>query len=161
MSARKKYRPYGVNPTAHLMAMMGAAAMSKADVIQRASNLRDAVEAASRGQADKAAWRLVFDCINVVEQLARMKVVQGLDVIEELQATVAGVMDRQRETGTRALRASELAALRNFAADYTAILSGVTQQQYMQAQKGVEDRIRRILSGERIPASLRVVEAVE
>jgi len=31
----------------------------------------------------------------------------------------------------------------------------------MLAQRGVEDRIRRILSGERIPASVRVVEAVE
>ncbi len=53
------------------------------------------------------------------------------------------------------------AALQDFAADYASILGGVTQQQYMLAQRGVEDRIRRILSGERIPASVRVVEAVE
>ena len=50
--------------------------------------------------------------------------------------------------------------LRDFAEDYVGLLSGVTQQQYMIAQRGVEDRIRRILSGERIPASIRVVEAI-
>lgn len=159
MSARKKYRPYGVNPTAHLVAIMGAAWMSKTDVIKRATVLRDAVECAAKGVALQGDWRLIFDCINVTEELARMKVVQGQDVIEALQNTIADLMDRQKATGTKALRASELAALRDFAADYAEIMSGVTQQQYMTAQRGVEDRIRRILSTESIPASLRVVTA--
>lgn len=160
MRKRSSYRPGPVNPSAHLVAMMGAACMSRQDVLMRGLNLADAVQRTSTGTATKEDWRLVFDCINVVEQLARMKVVQGLDVLEQLQATVVQIMDRQRDTGTKALRASELAELRGFAADYTEILRGVTQQQYMQAQRAVEDRIRRVLSGERIAASVRVVEPV-
>lgn len=160
MRKRSSYRPKGINPTAHLVAMMGAACMSREDVIRRGMDLSEAVQRASQGKASKEDWRLIFDCINVIEQLARMKVLQGLDVLEELQATVMQIMDRQRDTGTKALRATELTALRDFAADYTTVLRGVTQQQYMNAQRAVEDRIRRMLASERIPASVHVVEAL-
>jgi len=159
MRKRSSYRPRHVNPTAHLMAMMGACALSRDDVLIRADNLRAKVELIAQGKATQDDWRWVFDCINAVEELCRMKIAQGLDVVESLQEVMAEVLDRQKATGTKALRASELAALRDFAADYTEILSGVTQQQYMTAQRRVEDRIRRVLSGERIPASWKVVEA--
>ena len=160
MRKRSSYRPGNLNPTAHLMAMMGAACMSRADVIKRGMGLHDAVGKTAKATATQDDWRLIFDCVNIVEQLARMKIVAGLDVLEALQTQVVGVMDRQRDTGTKSLRSCELAALRDFAADYTTILRGVTQQQYMQAQRAVEDRIRRILSSETIPASVRIVEAV-
>ena len=160
MRKRSSYRPGNVNPTAHLMAFMGTACMSRSDVLKRGMNLADAVEKASRGHAGQEDWRLIFDCVNIVEQLARMKIVAVLDVLEALQAQIVGIMDRQRETGTKALRAVELGALRDFAADYTTVLRGVTQQQYMTAQRAVEDRIRRVLSSETIPASVRVIEAV-
>jgi hypothetical protein len=159
MSDRKKYRPYGVNPTAHVMAMMGAACMSKTDALTRADRLAQCVEKASRAEASLNDWRHLFDCVNITEELCKAKVAQGLEVIEALQVVIADIHDRHKATGTRSLRAAELAALRDFAADYAAIISGVTQQQYMQAQCKVEDRVRRILSGERIPASVRVVEA--
>jgi hypothetical protein len=133
--------------------------MSRTDVLLRGMALKDAVEKTSQAKASQDDWRLIFDCINIVEQLAKMKVVQGLDVIEELQDTIVHVMDRQRDTGAKSLRSGELAALRDFAADYATILRGVTQQEYMRAQAAVEDRIRRILSSETIPASVRVVEA--
>lgn len=158
---RSSYRPKGVNPTAHVMAMMGAACLSRSDVLLRAERVRFAVDQAGLGQATQADWRQVFDAVNMVEQFIRMKVCAGRDVVEGLQGAIEAIHDRQRAMGTRALYQAERAALQDFAADYAGILSGVTQQQYMLAQRGVEDRIRRILSGERIPASVRVVEAVE
>ena len=156
---RKSYRPRPINPMAHLGAMMGAACMSRDDTLVRSMALRDAVEKASKGAATRDDWRLIFDCINLVDQLARMRVLQGLDVLEALQETVMQVMDRQRDTGTKALRAQELAALRDFAADYATVLRSVTRQQYAQAQRAVEDRIRRMLSSETIPESARVAVA--
>lgn len=161
MRKRSSYRPKGVNPTAHLMAMMGAAALSPTDVLIRAERVRLAVDQACMGQATPADWRQVFDAVNMAEQFIRMRIAQGKEVVEDLQTKIEAIHDRQRATGTRALHADERATLRDFAADYATILSGVTQQQYMQAQRGVEERVRRILSGERIPASVRVVEAVE
>lgn len=161
MRKRSSYRPKGVNPTAHLMAMMGAAALSRTDVLIRAERVRLAVDQACMGQATPADWRQVFDAVNMAEQFIRMKIAQGKEMVDGLQDTIEAIHDRQRATGTKALHADERAILRDFAADYATILSGVTQQQYMQAQRGVEDRVRRILSGERIPASVRVLEAVE
>jgi len=157
---RSSYRPKGVDPNAHIMVMMGAAALSSDDVLIRASRVRLAVDQACMGQATPADWRQVFDAVNM-EQLIRMKLAGGREAVEGLQATIEAIHDRQRATGTKALHQAKRAALQDFAADYAALLCGVTQQQYMQAQRGVEDRVRRILSGERIPASVRVVEAVE
>lgn len=158
---RSSYRPKGVNPIAHLMAMMGAAALSRDDVLRRAMRLRLAVDEACIGRATPDDWRQVFDAVNMAEQLIRMKLCAGREVVEGLQETIEAIHDRQRTTGTKALHQAERAMLQSFAVDYADILGGVTQQQYMLAQRGVEDRIRRILSGERIPASVRVVEAVE
>lgn len=159
MRKRSSYRPKGVNPTAHLMAMMGAARLSTTDVLIRAERVKFAVEQACIGQATIEDWRQVFDAVNMAEQLIRMKLAAGREVVEGLQQSIEAIHDRQRATGTKALRADERALLRDFAADYTCILGGITQQQYMLAQRAVEDRIRRILSGERIPASVRIVEA--
>lgn len=154
-----KYKPKGVNPMAHVMAMMGACRLSTDDALLRAERVRGAVDAACTGRASQQSWRLLFDAVNVAEQLVRAKRATGRDAVDSLQDTIAVIVDRERTDGTRALHAAEIAALRGFAADYAGLLSGLTQQQYMQARAGVEDRIRRILSGEKLPASIRVIES--
>lgn len=159
MRKRSSYRPKGANPTAHLMAMMGVQVLPKDDALLRAERLRFAVDDACQGKCDTKGWRLIFDCVNLAEQLCKMRAVHGIEVIDAMQDTISIIFDRQQQQGTRALYPAEIAALRDFAADYAGILSGVTMSEYMNAQRGVEDRIRRILSGERIPASVRVLEA--
>lgn len=159
MKKRSSYRPTGINPNAHIMAMMGACRLSTTDALWRAERVHLAVEDACTGRADAECWRVVFDAVNMAEQLIRQKLAAGRDVVDSLQDTIAVIVERERTDGTRAMHSAEKTALRGFAADYAGLLSGVTQQQYMQAQRGVEDRIRRILSGERIPASIRIVEA--
>ena len=159
MRKRSSYRPKGINPQAHMMAMMGAARLTTTDVLLRAERVRMAVDEACRGSATNDDWLQIFDAVNMAEQLIRAKLAAGRDAVDELQETIVEIMDRQRGTPSRALHQAEKSALRDFAADYAGLLSGVTQQQYMMAQRGVEDRIKRILSGERIPASIRIVEA--
>jgi hypothetical protein len=159
MSARKRYRPYGVNRFAHAVAMAGAALLSKDDVLQRASYVHECCTAIITGKASKTEWRHLADCVNVVEELCRMRLVDGQTTLEATQDVIVGILDRKRDTGSVALYAIEVGVLQAFAADYSAVLSGITQSEYMQAQTRVEDRIRRVLSGERIPASTRVVVA--
>ena len=161
MRKRSKYRPTGANPSAYLIAIMGAARMSTTDALVRAQALHAQVEAACGGRATPADWRGIFDAVNMAEQWMRMKVAAGIDIIESLQVTIESLIARQRETGSKALHQAEKNALMGFSADYAGLLSGVTQQQYLIAQRGVEDRIRRILSGERISVSTRVVECIE
>lgn len=158
MRKRSSYRPKGAMPNAHLIAMMGTCRLSTTDALLRAERVRLAVDDACGGRADVTAWRTIFDAVNMAEQLIRMKSAAGRDVVESLQDTIAVIVDRQTTEGTRALHQVEMAALRGFAADYAGLLSGVTQREYMVAQRGVEDRVRRILSGERIPVSVRVIE---
>ena len=160
MKKRSKYRPTGINPTSYLVAIMGAARMSTTDALIRAAALQTQVEAACGGRATPADWRGIFDAVNMAEQWMRMRVAKGLDIIEALQKTIESLMERQRDTGSKALHQPEKNALRDFAADYAGLLSGVSQQQYLTAQRGVEDRVRRILSGERCAVSVRVVECI-
>ena len=53
MRKRSKYRPTGVNPQAHLMAIMGASLMSTTDALKRAQVLRLQVEEACGGRATR------------------------------------------------------------------------------------------------------------
>lgn len=159
MRKRSSYRPRGVNPSAHLVAMMGAARMSVDDVLQRAGALRLAVDAACRGRGTKADWMLVFDAVNMAEQWMRAGLVAGQESIEELQAHILAALDRKRLKGTTGLTSDERVALDAFAADYASILSGVSQREYFEAQRAVETRVRRVLAGESIPAGVHIVEA--
>ena len=152
MRKRSSYKPKGVNPLAYKLAMQGAACLSVEDAAIRASRVRLAVEDASKGTATVTQWRDIFDAVNMAEAWLRLRVADGLDVIEAMQSTVETVMDRQKDTGTKALYPHELAALRDFAADYAEILKGVTHQEYFKAQQMVENRTRRILRGELMPA---------
>ena len=159
MSARKRYRPYGVNRMAHIVAMAGATKLSRTDVMARASRVHDACKAIITGKATRDDWTHLADCVNIIEELGRMRLVAGQDVVESTQDVIVGILDRKRDTGSLALYAIEVCVLQGFAADYSTILNGITQSEYMTAQQRVEDRIRRVLSGERIPASTRVVMA--
>jgi hypothetical protein len=155
---RSSYRPRGANPTAHLMAMQGAMKLSAVDVRQRALPVLVAVDAISRGEANTENWRAVFDALNMAEQWAHMRVAQDDGAVSQMQQAIVDVLDRQRETGAKALRHDELATLRAFAVDYEALLAGVTHSEYFHAQQRVEERIRRVLAGER-PPDARVIEA--
>lgn len=161
MRKRSSYRPRGVNVSAHLVAMLGAAKMGMDDVIARASALRASVDAACRGMASRPDWAQVFDAVNMAEQWARSGLVDGLDEILRLQDFIVGALDRQDATKTKALKQDEREALQAFAADYAGILSAVTHREYFEAQRAVEQRVRRVLAGEKIGVGVRVVEAVQ
>lgn len=159
MRKRSKYTPKPVNPLAYLVAIDGTKPLPIADQIKRASALREAVDKVCQGRATIPDWRFVFDAINMAEQWIRMKLAQGINEIECLQDMVENIMDRQKNTGTKALNLQEREALSAFAANYAELLGQVTMAEYARAQEGVEDRVRRVLAGERMPVSMRVLEA--
>lgn len=154
---RKKYKPKPVNLTVHLLAMQGASRLSDADRLQRTNRLAAAVEVACMGLATREHWALIVDSLNMAEMFARHRVAAGLDAIYALQDTVETCLDRAKDTGAKALRREEQEDLRAFAEAYSELLAGVTHRQYFEAQQSAENRARRILAGERIPAG-RVLE---
>ena len=145
---RSKYRPRGVNPTAHLVAMMGVSWLSQDDQVKWALAIDDAVRAVARGQASQAHWREIFDAVNLVEQLVIMRKAQDPHgLVQAAQDACTAMLDRQRESGVRAARAAELAALDALRAGWVELMSGITQAERFQAGEAVAHRVRRALAG--------------
>lgn len=161
MRKRSAYRPRGINPTAHMMAMQGACRLNADDAAQRAVRVRMALDVISRGRGTTADWRELFDAVNLAEELVRMRLVprEAQDTVSQVQAVVVAVLDRQRATGTRALRAPELATLRDFSADWADVCGGITHRELFEAEERVARRVRRVLAGH-VHAGERVVEAL-
>lgn len=155
---RKAYRPRGVNPTAHLMAMKGAALLTLTDRIRWQAELADALAAVRTGKAGRPQWAALFDAINLVEELCRMGLAMDTaDVVPRAQAAVCASQDRLKATGVRAARAAELQALGDLVAAFADLMEGITHAQRFEAEERVAARIRRVLS-ESTP-DVRVFEA--
>jgi hypothetical protein len=145
---RSKYRPRGVNPTAHLVAMMGVSWLSRDDQTLWALAIDDAVRAVARGQASQAHWREIFDAVNLVEQLVIMRKAQDPHgLVQAAQDACEAILERQRATGVRAARAAELAALHALRAGWVELMSGITQAERFAAGEAVAHRVRRALAG--------------
>ena len=156
---RSKYRPYGVNPEAHLVALKGVAWISRNDQTVWALAIDDAVRAVARAQATHEHWREIFDSVNLVEQLVLMRRAQDPDgLVQAAQDACVAILDRQRDTGTRAARAHELAALDALRAGWVTLMGGITQAERFEAGERVKRRVRHALAGGMPQA--RVVEAV-
>jgi hypothetical protein len=147
MRKRSKYRPKGSNPTAHLMAIQGAAKLDINDVLKFVAPLDAAVEAARQGKANKEHWQSVFNAINLIEELIRRKVAQDEDgAIEAMQQAVIDALDRLKQTGSKTLKAQEINALLDLLGVYTDLLSGITHSELFEAELGVQRRLIRVLS---------------
>jgi hypothetical protein len=145
---RSRYRPRGVNPTAHLVAIQGVSWLSRDDQTLWALAIDDAVRAVAQGQASQAHWREIFDAVNLVEELVRMRKAQDPHgLVQVAQDACEAILDRQRATGVRAARASELAALHELRAGWVELMSGITQAERFAAGEAVAHRVRRALAG--------------
>lgn len=147
----KRYRPGPVNPQAHLVAIQGAAWISRDDQTAWALAIDDAVRHVARGTATQAHWREIFDSVNLVEELVRMRRAQDPDgLVQAAQDACVAMIDRQRATGwpsATAARASELAALDALRAGWVTLMGGITQSERFQAGEAVARRVRAALAG--------------
>jgi hypothetical protein len=145
---RSSYRPRGINPTAHLTAMHGAALLSKDDRTVWALELRGALDAVREARASRQHWDTIFDSVNLAEELCRMRLASDPSgVIRDAQQACTGIIQRQQATGTRAARAAELAALWDMEAAMIDILAGITHAERFRAEEHIRARTRAALAG--------------
>jgi hypothetical protein len=145
---RSRYRPRPVNLEAHLVAIQGVSWLSRDDQTLWALAIDDAVRAVARGQASQAHWREIFDAVNLVEEMVRMRKAHDPErIVQAAQDACEAILDRQRATGVRAARASELAALHELRAGWVELMSGITQAERFAAGEAVAHRVRRALAG--------------
>ena len=157
---RKAYRPRSVNKQAHLMAMQGAAKLTLDDRIAWQANLADALAAVRTGRAQREDWATLFDAINVVEELVRMRLARDeQDVVPTAQAAVCSVLDRLQATGVRAAKADELRALGDLVAAFADLMQGITHQERFEADERVAARVRRVLASAKVEPGTRVIDA--
>ena len=131
---RKAYRPRGVHPQAHLVAMQGAARLSIDDRTIWALELDAAITAVGRGAAAVKQWDVIFAAVALAEQLVIDRLATDSGVIEAAQEACRAILSR---SGTRAVRSVELAALRALQADWIALLDGLTHSQKFQAEERI------------------------
>lgn len=157
---RSSYRARGVNPSAHLVAMQGAARLSLDDRTVWALQLDGAIQAVRVARAAESDWRCIFDCVNLVEEWCRMRLARDEDgVVERAQEAIVGILDRQRTTGTRAARAAELQALQALQQAWIDLLAGVTHAERFRAEERVARRVQAAVRGCMGPG-VRVIEPV-
>lgn len=159
MRKRSRYRPHGVNPAAHLMAIQGSCLLSLDDRTKWALALDSAVQAVRTGRASQRDWTEIFDAVNIIEQLVTMKLAQDpAGLVEAAQQACVDILDRQRSTGVRAARAAELSALQDLRAAWVELMDSITHHQRFTADQRVRRRVQAALAGGMPQA--RVVEAV-
>jgi hypothetical protein len=154
---RSRYRPRGINPQAHVMAMQGAALLSLADRERWALQLLLALDDVRRGQAGEQAWTEIFNTINLAEALVLQRVARDPQgTVRAAQDACVAILERQRTTGTRAARAGELAALRELQAAWVDLLGGITHSERFAAEELVQRRTKAALAGGMGPAVMVV-----
>lgn len=158
MKPRKQYKPKGVSIESWKIAIQGSCLLSKSDQESRVNLLSEAIGKIARGQGSKEIWQAVFDCMNMLEAFSRMpKVMRNAnDYIESMQAVIVGLLDRQKQTGTKALYPSELIDLRGLVDTWRDVLSTVTHAEYFQAEERTHQRLKAILASK--TPGVRIVE---
>lgn len=148
MRKRSKYRPRPVNPTAHLVAIQGAAWLSQDDQTVWALEMDAAITAVARGKAKTEEWKVIFDSVNLVEALVRMRRARDPGgLVDAAQEACVAILDRQRDTGSKAVHAAELAALHDLRAGWVTLMSGITQADRFQAGELVQRKVHHALAG--------------
>jgi len=150
---RSRYRPKGVNPTAHLVALQGCMKLAKDDALLFALPAREAVTAVCRGRATESQWTALFVALAISEQLVRQRVAQDPEgTIAATQRTVLDIIEREATRGTRALYPDEIARLDSFAAEYADLICQVTHAELFKAEESARTRIAAAAAGNRDPS---------
>lgn len=131
---RKAYRPRGVHPQAHLVAIHGAARLSIDDRTIWALELDAAITAVGRGEATVKQWDAIFAAVALAEQLVIDRLATDSGVVAAAQEACRAILLR---SGTRAIRSAELMALRALQADWIDLLEGLTHAQKFQAEERI------------------------
>lgn len=161
MSKRKAYRPRPARTDVLALAIQGQAKLAQADQDAMAAPLKAAVEQIRKGDAATADWQAVFDVLNMLDRFCTMPTVirHGADYLNTMQGVVVQILDRQKATGTKALRANELEDLRGLGDLWVDLLGTVTHREYFLAQERSALKLQTVLHSKQTPGGVRIVEA--
>ena len=118
------------------------------------------MDAIAQGRSTTGDWRNVFDALNMVEDLCRAgQATRWQEWHSALQDAIAAALDRRQEQGIHALRADELAHLRELVDMWAELLARISVRELSAAQRRVHEAGRRALAMR--PEGVRVFKAVD
>ena len=158
---RKRYRQKPVNPNVLALASIGQSKLTPEDQEDRIAPARLGLEQITKGQASQADWQAIFDVINMLDRFVKMPTVMrhGKDYLNTMQGVVVRILDRQKETGTKALYPGELEDLRGLVDLWAELLSTVTHREYSIAEERAHARLVSVLRAKKPIQGVRVCEA--
>jgi hypothetical protein len=161
MSKRKRYRLKPVNPNVLELASIGQSKLTAEDQDSRTGPPRLALEQITKGQASQADWQAIFDVINMLDRFVKMPTVMrhGKDYLNTMQGVVKTILDRQKETGTKALYPGELEDLRGLVDLWSELLATVTHREYSMAEDRAHARLVSVLRSKNPVPGVTVCEA--
>ena len=138
---RKQYRPHGINARAHVVAMMGAAALHIDDRTVWALALDSAITSVARGKASQQEWSCIFAAAALLEDLVKAgKARDPDDIVRHAEDACIAITTRYR-LGQRAVRAQELADLRALFAAWSEATEDMTQGEKFLAEQRIVRRM--------------------
>ncbi len=134
-----------VNPISH--ALYQSSKLTVAEWNKQVTPVQVAVDRLSRGDWDnEGSWQPMFECLNRIESLLKLGRVEGQDFVEEAQAVMVAALERRHSSGIVALRAGELAMLREVCKVYGDLLKEASHAQFAAACAHTNANITRILN---------------
>lgn len=146
MRKRSRFRPQGVNPVAHVVAMKGAAPLDARDVASFIGPVRTAVQQVLTAAETIDDWRKIFRAINVCEALMEARVSgdkphEYRGWLADVQETVLAVFGRRQDQPEAALRPEEARSLRSICGTYETALRAVNCRQMLDAERKADRKV--------------------
>lgn len=132
-----------IDPIAH--AAYQASKLTAAEWNAQIVPVQVAIDALSRGEWTHATWEPVLECLNRIESMLALAHAPDHGFIMEAQNAIVAALER-RVTGVTALRANELAMLRQVAATYGDLLKEISHGQFARACAHTDANIARLLA---------------
>lgn len=143
------------------LASIGQSKLTQEDQEARIAPPRLALEQITKGQESQADWQAIFDVINMLDRFVKMPTVMrhGKDYLNTVQGVVKTILDRQKETGTKAIYPGELEDLRGLVDLWTELLATVTHREYSMAEDRAHARLVSVLRAKNPVPGVTVCEA--
>jgi hypothetical protein len=134
-----------LNPIEH--AKYQAAKLTTAEWNAQMTPIVAALECIQRGEWDvKANWNPLFHCLNRIESMLHLKKVPDHGLIADCQRVFVQALKRRDTTGACALRADELATLREMTRTYGDLIREVSRADFQRAVAHTDANVNRIVN---------------
>jgi hypothetical protein len=133
-----------IDPIEH--AAYQASTLSVAEWNRQMTPIIAAVDLLRQGNWEHENWSPLFECLNRIESITKLQRVSDQGLIDDAQAAYTNALLRREKTGACALKAGELATLREVVEVYGSLLKEISHAQFQLACNHTNANMSRVLN---------------